>query len=72
MSLLLPEAGTHLTHPPPLTLVVCAVSCGKQLRSEQDAQAHAARSKHTNFSESTEDVRPLTAEEKQEQLAKSA
>ena len=29
---------------------------------------HAAKTKHTNFSESTEEKKPLTAEEKQEQL----
>ena len=45
-------------------------SCGKLLKSEVDAQAHAARTKHTNFSESTDEIKPLTAEEKQEQLNK--
>ena len=44
--------------------------CGKLLRTELDAQAHAARTQHTQFSESTEEIRPLTEEEKKAQLAK--
>ncbi|KAK3702567.1 hypothetical protein RRG08_042560 [Elysia crispata] len=45
-------------------------SCGKLLKSEMDAQAHAARTQHSNFSESIEEIKPLTEEEKKEQLAK--
>ncbi len=33
-------------------------------------QAHAARTQHSNFSESTDEVKPLTAEEKLKQLAR--
>jgi hypothetical protein len=44
--------------------------CGKQLKSELDAQAHAARTGHANFSESTEAIKPLTEEEKKAQLAR--
>ena len=33
-------------------------------------QAHAARTGHANFSESTEAIKPLTDEEKRAQLAK--
>ncbi|GFO50511.1 ubx domain-containing protein 1 [Plakobranchus ocellatus] len=44
--------------------------CGKLLKSEVDAQAHAARTQHSNFSESVEEIKPLTEEEKKEQLAK--
>merc|ERR1712227_5075 len=40
--------------------------CGKLLRTELDAQAHAARSGHSNFSESTEEIKPLTEEEKKQ------
>jgi len=46
--------------------LVCE-DCGKQIRSEADAQAHAARTGHQNFAESSEAVKPLTAEEKEEQ-----
>ena len=45
-------------------------SCGKLLRSEVEVQTHAARTKHTNFSESTEEIKPLTEEEKKAQVAK--
>jgi len=38
--------------------------CGKLLRTELDAQAHASRSGHSNFSETTEVIKPLTEEEK--------
>ena len=44
--------------------------CGKSLKSEIDAQAHASRTSHSNFSESTDEIKPLTEEEKKEQLAK--
>lgn len=44
--------------------------CGKLLRSEMEAQAHAARTQHSSFSESTDVIKPLTAEEKREQLLK--
>jgi len=33
-------------------------------------QLHAARSGHSNFSESTEEIKPLTEEEKKQQLEK--
>ena len=45
-------------------------SCGKKFKSELDAQAHAARTKHTNFSESTEEIKPMTEEEKKDALAR--
>eukprot|EP00124_Ichthyophonus_hoferi_P000871 Ihof_evm12s37 gene=Ihof_evmTU12s37 len=44
--------------------------CGKLLKNEDDAQAHAIRTQHANFSQSTEAVKPLTPEEKAEQLAR--
>ncbi|XP_065832606.1 UBX domain-containing protein 1-B-like isoform X2 [Oscarella lobularis] len=44
--------------------------CGKLLKSEAQAQSHATRTGHTQFSESTEEVKPLTEEEKKEQQEK--
>ena len=35
-----------------------------------DAQFHAVKSGHSNFSESTEEKKPLTKEEKEAQIAK--
>ncbi len=46
------------------------ISCGRKFKSELDAQVHAARTKHANFSESTDEIKPMTAEEKQEALAR--
>ncbi|XP_046564076.1 UBX domain-containing protein 1-like [Haliotis rubra] len=42
--------------------------CGKLLKSGLDAQAHAARTQHASFSESTEEIKPLTEEEKKQKL----
>ena len=44
--------------------------CGKQLRDADAAQAHAVRTGHSQFSESTDQIRPLTEEEKKAQLEK--
>ncbi|XP_054758194.2 UBX domain-containing protein 1-like [Lytechinus pictus] len=44
--------------------------CGKKLRTPDDIQVHAARTGHQSFSESTEEIKPLTEEEKKEQLAR--
>ena len=44
--------------------------CGKLFKSELDAQAHAARTQHANFSESVDEIKPLTEEEKKAQLAR--
>ncbi|KAI6648501.1 hypothetical protein LOD99_8133 [Oopsacas minuta] len=44
--------------------------CGKQLRSTVEAETHAARTGHSSFSESAESVKPLTQEEREQQLAK--
>ncbi|ELT94094.1 hypothetical protein CAPTEDRAFT_214068 [Capitella teleta] len=38
--------------------------CGKLLKSPAEAEIHAARSGHANFAESTEEIKPLTEEEK--------
>ncbi|PWN27629.1 hypothetical protein BDZ90DRAFT_279417 [Jaminaea rosea] len=43
--------------------------CGKVLKNSAFASFHAEKSGHTNFEESTEEVKPLTEEEKKERLA---
>nr|XP_045581278.1 UBX domain-containing protein 1-like isoform X1 [Procambarus clarkii] len=40
--------------------------CGKLFKSSEEVEFHAIKSGHSNFSESTEEKKPLTAEEKQE------
>jgi UBX domain-containing protein 1/4 len=42
--------------------------CGKLFRSEAQAQFHAEKTEHQNFSESTEEIKPLTEEEKKAKL----
>lgn len=44
--------------------------CQKLLRTTTEAEVHAARSGHSSFSECTEEVKPLTDEEKKAQLEK--
>lgn len=44
--------------------------CGKLLRNEDEVQYHAAKTQHSSFSESTDEVKPLSKEEKEAQLAK--
>ncbi|KAK2184367.1 hypothetical protein NP493_269g03073 [Ridgeia piscesae] len=44
--------------------------CGKLLKTPEQAEFHATKTGHTNFSESTDEIKPLTEEEKQEQLIK--
>ncbi|KAF2649497.1 hypothetical protein K491DRAFT_610650 [Lophiostoma macrostomum CBS 122681] len=42
--------------------------CGKKFRSVAQAEFHASKSGHENFSESTEEIKPLTEEEKKQKL----
>jgi UBX domain-containing protein 1/4 len=42
--------------------------CGKKFRSVAQAEFHASKSGHENFSESTEEIKPLTEEEKAARL----
>ncbi|XP_059613828.1 UBX domain-containing protein 1 [Phlebotomus argentipes] len=43
--------------------------CGRQFRSSVEVEYHAVKSGHSSFSESTDEKKPLTEEEKKEQLA---
>lgn len=45
--------------------------CGKILKTAAFASFHAEKSGHTNFEESTEEIKPLTEEEKKERLQES-
>ncbi|PGH07897.1 hypothetical protein GX51_01607 [Blastomyces parvus] len=42
--------------------------CGKRFRSQAQAEFHASKTEHVDFSESTEEIAPLTEEEKQARL----
>lgn len=43
--------------------------CGKLLKNQDEMEYHAAKTDHSTFSESTEEKKPLTEEEKKAQLA---
>lgn len=45
-------------------------TCGKLFSSDAEVEFHAAKSGHDKFSHSTEEKKPLSEEEKKEQLAK--
>ncbi|KAF2198525.1 hypothetical protein GQ43DRAFT_443262 [Delitschia confertaspora ATCC 74209] len=47
--------------------LVCE-DCGKRFRSEAQAEFHASKSGHVNFAQSTEEIKPLTEEEKAARL----
>ncbi len=42
--------------------------CGRKLRSQAQAEFHASKTGHMNFAESTEEIAPLTEEEKKAKL----
>ena len=44
--------------------------CGKLLKDADAVQFHAAKTEHSSFSESVEEIKPLSEEEKREQIAK--
>lgn len=43
--------------------------CGKLFQNQDEVEYHAAKTNHSSFSESTEEKKPLTQEEKKAQLA---
>ncbi|ODH12553.1 hypothetical protein ACO22_08151 [Paracoccidioides brasiliensis] len=43
--------------------------CGKKFRSQAQAEFHASKTEHVDFSESTEEIAPLTEEEKRAKLS---
>lgn len=47
--------------------LVCE-DCGRKLRSTAQAEWHASKTGHENFAESTEEIAPLTEEEKKQRL----
>lgn len=42
--------------------------CGRQLRSVAQAEFHASKTGHSDFEESTQEIAPLTEEEKKAKL----
>lgn len=44
--------------------------CNKLFKNQSEVEFHAAKTGHTDFAESTEEKKPLTEEEKAEQVRK--
>lgn len=42
--------------------------CGKKFRSQAQAEFHASKTEHVDFAESTEEIAPLTEEQKKARL----
>ncbi|PYH95148.1 hypothetical protein BO71DRAFT_398251 [Aspergillus ellipticus CBS 707.79] len=61
------EEGPELQPGEEARSLVCN-ECGKKFRSHAQAEFHASKSQHVDFSESTEEIAPLTAEEKKDRL----
>lgn len=47
---------------------MCSYRCNKLFKNQLEVEYHAAKSGHSSFSESTEEKKPLTDEERKEQL----
>ena len=56
-----------LTEPVAASLI--CNECQRKFRSQVAAEAHAEKTGHTDFAESTEEIAPLTEEEKKSKLA---
>lgn len=62
--------GTSSTENVPIAKSIKCDECGKLFKTNVEIEFHSAKSGHAQFSESTEEKKPLTEEEKREQLAK--
>ncbi|KAJ8948201.1 hypothetical protein NQ318_010477 [Aromia moschata] len=54
----------------PIAKSIQCDDCGKLFQTNEEVEFHASKTGHENFSESTEEKKPLTEQEKKEQLAK--
>ncbi|KAE8373441.1 hypothetical protein BDV26DRAFT_285119 [Aspergillus bertholletiae] len=61
------EEGPQLQPGEEARSLVCN-DCGKKFRSHAQAEFHASKSQHVDFSESTEELKPLTEDEKKARL----
>lgn len=64
------DAASTTDTPPVEAKSLKCNDCGKLFKSTIEVEFHAAKTQHSNFSESTEEKKPLTEEEKKEQLIK--
>lgn len=64
-----PESSSSTTEDTPVAKSLKCDECGKLFKSQEEVEFHAAKTQHGSFSESTEEKKPLTEEEKKAQLA---
>lgn len=62
------SASNAATEEPSAQSLTCD-DCGKRFRNSSEAEYHATKTEHTNFSQLTEVIAPLTEEEKLAKLA---
>ncbi|XP_055592097.1 UBX domain-containing protein 1 [Uranotaenia lowii] len=63
------ETAASAEDAPPVAKSLKCDECGKLFKSQDEVEFHAAKTQHSSFSESTEEKKPLTEEEKKAQLA---
>lgn len=63
------EGSSSATEPAPVAKSLKCDECGKLFKSQEEVEFHAAKTQHSSFSESTEEKKPLSEEEKKAQLA---
>ena len=64
-----PEEGAPSLNPGETARSLVCNECGRKFRSTAQAEFHATKTEHQDFSESTEEIAPLTEEEKAIRLA---
>ncbi|KAI1639612.1 DNA-binding protein [Biscogniauxia mediterranea] len=64
------ESGAKIARAEDGTIAMSLVcnECGKKFRTQGEAEFHANKSGHADFAESTEEIAPLTEEEKKQRL----
>ena len=63
-----PEDGAPALQPGEEARSLVCNECGKRFRSQAQAEFHASKTEHTDFSESTEEIAPLTEEQRKQKL----
>ncbi|KAL8796082.1 MAG: hypothetical protein Q9182_007433 [Xanthomendoza sp. 2 TL-2023] len=63
-----PNAEPAALEPGEMPRSLICNECGKKFRSQAQAEFHASKTQHVDFAESTEEIAPLTEEEKKARL----
>ena len=63
-----PDTDSAGTQPGEQAHSLVCHDCGKKFRSQAQAEFHASKTQHVDFAESTEEIAPLTEEDKKARL----